>query len=42
MSAKEVGCEGMDWIHMTQCKGPKAGCCVYYNELLGSIKDGDS
>jgi hypothetical protein len=33
MDLREIGCEGVDWIHL-------AGCCEHSNETSGSIKGG--
>ena len=36
MDLQEVGCEGMDWIYLTQ--GQVAGACECGNETSDSIK----
>jgi hypothetical protein len=37
MDFREIGWEGMDWIHLTQDRGPVAGCCEPGDEPSGSI-----
>jgi hypothetical protein len=36
MDLEEIGCDGMDWIDLTQDKGPLEGSCEH--ETSGSIK----
>jgi hypothetical protein len=35
---REIGWDGMDWIDLTQGKGPAAGFCEHADEPSGSIK----
>jgi hypothetical protein len=35
---KEIGWDGMDWIHLNQDKGPLEGSCEHGNEFSGFIK----
>jgi hypothetical protein len=35
---KEIGCEGVDWIHLTLRYGSVAASCEYVNETYGSIR----
>jgi hypothetical protein len=38
MDLKEIVCEGVDWINLTQDKVHWPGCCEYGKETSGSIK----
>jgi len=38
IDVREVGWEGVDWIHLAQDRGPVAGSCEHGNELSLSIK----
>jgi hypothetical protein len=35
---REIGCEGVKWINLTQNRGRVAGSCEHGYEALGSIK----
>jgi hypothetical protein len=41
MDFREIGWDGVDWIHLAQDKGPVAGCFEHGNEPSDSIKDGE-
>jgi hypothetical protein len=41
MDISEIGCEGVDWIHLAQNRGPLAGCCEHGNEPFGYIHGGE-
>jgi hypothetical protein len=38
MDLREIGWEGMDWIHLAQDREPVVGSCEHVNEPLGSTK----
>jgi hypothetical protein len=40
MYRREIGWEGVEWIHLAQGKGPVAGCCEHDHELSGSVQGG--
>jgi hypothetical protein len=35
---REIGLDGVDWIHLSQDRGPVVGYCEYGNKPLGSVK----
>jgi hypothetical protein len=41
LDLSEIRFESVDWIHMTQGRGPVAGFCEHANEPFVSIKDGE-
>jgi hypothetical protein len=38
MQLREIGREGVNWMHLAQDRGPVAGCCDRGSEPSGSIK----
>jgi hypothetical protein len=38
MDLREIRCKDVDWMHLTQIKGPVAGPCEHDNESSGSVK----
>jgi hypothetical protein len=41
MDFKEIGWEGVVWIHLAQDREPVAGSCEHGNEPSSSIKGGE-
>jgi hypothetical protein len=41
MDLREIGSEGVDWIHLAQDRGQWGGGCEHGNEPSGSIKGGE-
>jgi hypothetical protein len=40
MDLREIGCEGVEWIHLAQTKGKWQALVNMVMNLLGSIKGG--
>jgi len=38
MDLREIGLEGVDWIHLAQYTDPVVGPCAYSNEPSSSMK----
>jgi hypothetical protein len=38
MDLREIGCEGVDWIHLAQDRDQWLGSCEHSNEPSGSME----
>jgi len=38
---REIGCEGVDWMHAAEDKGLVVSSCEHRNEPSGSVKGGE-